>query len=741
MTKDKKNQTNYLNFGTVFAIIEEMTLKEIQTSYTDILDSLNQGALKTAFDLLQNLIFGTQTYVFQNKLNEMQETYQFMLRYFVEGTNDPMQKQIYANLISSAYEMADCIRHSIMQPTSPLIYYATGRNISIQPVDIATYIQQIQTGYDVEDYKRYESSVELLFNKIWATAFLSEEEVTPLCSVLKSQTFPASAKCQIVSALLLGLQISLDKEKLFLLFDAAHSDYCEVRIRAMIAICITLFTYRQRVDYYPGIRKRLEILSEIPDFTHVLTTIILRFILSRETEKVTHKLQEEIFPEMMKFAHKSKGIIFTDLSELSGDDMNPEWKDIMSNSNLAKKIEEYSMLHEEGIDVMHSTFIHLKNFSFFRNISNWFLPFTSKHSELSDKQNMDVSTLESLMQSSFMCNSDKYSLYFSMFQIPESQRNAMMSQLNGQLDEMNEQQTSELKSKKSEIENVTGQYVHDLYRFYKLHPRHAEFDDIFNTSLDFHMLPILKPWFSDAGTLLHIAELYLRKGYYDNALDIYNQLITNDSIDYMLFQKRGYCKQMTGDINGALEDYLRSEMINSDSKWVIRRIAGCYRALKQPAKALEFYLRFDKLSPDNISMLISIGHCYLELKNFSEALNYYFKADYLDPKSQKAHRAIAWCSFLAGKYSQAQKYYTQIIENQPQTHDYLNAGHTEWTLLHFKKALEYYTHAIQTESGDFNKFVDLFKQDIPDLESAGVNPSEIPLILDWLRYAISEKNA
>jgi hypothetical protein len=319
-----------------------MTSKEIQTSYASIHDSLNQGALKNAFDMLQGLISGTQSYSFQQKLNELQETYQYMLRYFVEGTNDPMQSQIYANLISSAYELADRIKHSSLQTASPLIYYATARNMSIQPADPDTYIQKIQTSYDIEDYKQYESTVELLFNKIWITAFLSEKDVSQLRYGLKSQSFPVAAKCQIISALLFGLQISFDKEKLYLLFDAAHSDGGEVRIHAIIAICLTIYTYRQRTDFYPGIRKRLEILGETPDFERILTTITLRFILSRETEKVTHRLQEEIFPEMMKFAHKNQGIILTDLSELSGDDMNPEWKDIMSDSNLAKKIEEYS---------------------------------------------------------------------------------------------------------------------------------------------------------------------------------------------------------------------------------------------------------------------------------------------------------------------------------------------------------------------------------------------------------------
>lgn len=461
---------------------------------------------------------------------------------------------------------------------------------------------------------------------------------------------------------------------------------------------------------------------------------MMRFILSRETEKVSHKLQEEILPEMLKLTSQKKGFFIADLSELMDDEMNPEWKDFLSNSSLARKIEEYSELHEEGVDIMHSTFIHLKNFHFFRKLSNWFLPFSSNHTELSDKHGIDAATLEMVMQASSMCNSDMYSMYFSLFQLPESQRNAMLNQLSGQLGEMKEQQGAELKSKKSRAEIITGSYIQDLYRFYKLHPRHPEFDDIFNQSLEFHLLPILKPWFSDTETLFHIAELYLRKGYYEAALTVYNELITKDMTDCVLLQKRGYCKQMTGDINGALEDYLRSEMINPDSKWVIRKIAGCYRTLKQSAKSLEYYLHLDKLSPDNTSILINIGHCYLELKQHDEALKYYFKADYLSPNNQKAWRAIAWCSFLTGKYGQAQNYYAKIIENQPYTHDYLNAGHTAYALRDIKKALEYYAEAILCESGDFDKFADLFTRDIPELTVAGIHPTEISLILDWLRY-------
>ena len=74
---------------------------------------------------------------------------------------------------------------------------------------------------------------------------------------------------------------------------------------------------------------------------------------------------------------------------------------------------------------------------------------------------------------------------------------------------------------------------------------------------------------------------------------------------------------MEGDLKGALEAYLHADLLNSESKWVIRRIAGCYRSLKQPEEALKYYRRYEALNPDNLSVQISIGHCHLELKDAS----------------------------------------------------------------------------------------------------------------------------
>lgn len=722
-----------------------MTPQEINKAYNRIIGSLDSKELKNAFDFIQSLISGSREYTFQDKLNELQDTYKYMLRYRVEGIKDPMQEQIYNNLQASTYELADAIKHKALAIESPLAFYNQRRNIQIQgnrsAISYPDLFRQLRDSHEVNNLTEYNELNIALFNKIWVSNLLSQEESSHIKEIIQDSELPYATGCQVVSALMLGLQAAFDKEKLLLLFDAAAHPNEEIKIRALISILITLYTYRKRTALYPRIEDRLGTLAEAPDFTKAIRTITLRFILARETEKITKKLQDEIIPEMMKLSPKiSNKINLKDFSpEQLGDEMNPEWENLFSDSTLGKKMEEFSELQQEGADVMHSTFVHLKNFPFFRDLSNWLLPFIPEHSSFSnfsDQSEGERQLLDSMSLAPFMCNSDKYSLYFSMMQMPVEARKMMMGQFSSQATEMIQQTQEELISKRGKLEIVTGQYIQDLYRFFKLYPGHLDFNDIFSMPLDFHNLAILKPYISDTETLTTIAEYYLRKNYFNDALVIFNKLAETEINSDILFQKIGYCMQMEGDLKGALNAYLRADLINSESKWVIRRIAGCYRSLKQPEEALKYYHRYEALNPDNLTVQISIGHCHLELKNYNEALKCFFKVDYLDNKSHKAWRPIAWCSFLTGKYDQARNYYKKILENQPNAQDLLNAGHTEWALQNIKGALAFYKKAVELADGDFFKFKELFNQDIQDLLIAGIEEKDVALMLDELRYTL-----
>lgn len=720
-----------------------MTLQEINKAYNRIVGSLDSKELKNAFDSLQALISGNREYSFQDKLNELQDTYKYMLRYRIEGVKDPMQEQIYNNLQASAYELADLVKQKALAVESPLSYYSRRRSLNAQPP--YTYSQlhnQLKVEYEAGKHKESDAFNTIIFNKIWVSGFLKTEETEEIRCILADEALPFTTGCQVVSALMLGLQAAFDKEKLLLLFDAANHPNEEINIRAFVSILITLYTYRKRTSLYPQIGNRLAALAEVPGFSKTIRTIILRFILARETEKITRKLQDEIIPEMMKLSPKlSNKINLKDITpEQLGEEMNPEWENFFSDGILNKKMEEFGELQQEGADVMHSTFVHLKHYPFFGELSNWLLPFTTEHSSFdmlfTQGNEAEKQMLNSMTLAAFMCNSDKYSLYFSMMQLPKEARMIMVNQFDSQATEMIRQNKEELMSRQLKQESLIGQYIQDLYRFFKLYPGHLDFTDIFTMPLDFHNLAILHPYISDKESLTAIAEYYLRKNYFSDALTIFDQLAATDQNSDILFQKIGYCKQMEGDLKGALEAYLHADLLNSESKWVIRRIAGCYRSLKQPEEALKYYRRYESLNPDNLSVQISIGHCHLELKDYNEALKCFFKVDYLDSKSHKAWRSIAWCSFLTGKYDQARNYYKKILDNQPNALDLLNAGHTEWALQNIKEALAYYQQAAQMENGDFRKFQEQFNQDIADLLIAGIEEADVALMMDQLRYKL-----
>ena len=57
-----------------------MTIQEINKAYNRIIGSLDEKELKNAFDFLQGLIAGIREYSFQDRLNELQDTYKYMLR-------------------------------------------------------------------------------------------------------------------------------------------------------------------------------------------------------------------------------------------------------------------------------------------------------------------------------------------------------------------------------------------------------------------------------------------------------------------------------------------------------------------------------------------------------------------------------------------------------------------------------------------------------------------------------------
>lgn len=739
--------------------------KQLKIKYNEICTNLSERKLKIAFDRIEKLIRENGQLVYLDEWRNLEQTYSYMLKYTVEGIQDPERQKIYRRLIVSVYALADKVYNAVRLKKSPAFEYDKMRTFHLNPaLNFKTVFDELEDSYlhgelisianesavksetTTPPEKTIQQKMTQLFNHFWLHDKFSDEERNFLQRFLENDQFPQTYKAFLISAVVLSLQRSFSEEKFSLLFEAYHSETIEIKQRALVGLLINLYKYDARLPFYPEIKARLQLLNEDATFKQNLERVIVQLIRSRETEAIQRKIKDEIIPEMIRISPTLKDKINLEelMGEEGGDDKNPEWEKIFEDSpGLLNKMEEFSEMQMEGADVFMGSFAMLKMFPFFNEFSNWFIPFFPENPDVKDlaqsSNEINRRVIDAIYSAPILCNSDKYSFCFSIGNLPEENRRFMAEGMNAEMNQFNELQSDEeLTNPGQKAGFVSNQYIQDLYRFYKLHPRKADFEDIFNWRFDFHnkfaLGDILK---EDDKILRNVAEYYFKKNYYEEAAEIFSYLLSVEK-NGELYQKLGFCHQNMGDYAAALHAYQKAELYDLNKLWNLNKIALCLRNLRQPQKALEYYLEAEKLDADNLKIQLNIGHCYLELEAFDKALQYYFKVEYLAPGNVKVWRPIGWCSFVTGKKEQAEKYFQKLLDAQPGKHDLMNMGHVQWALGNRKLALDFYKKSIAKENFTEKEFFEVFDEDLHYLLEQGVEKEDVPIMLDQLRYFVEE---
>jgi hypothetical protein len=269
------------------------------------------------------------------------------------------------------------------------------------------------------------------------------------------------------------------------------------------------------------------------------------------------------------------------------EDKNPDWERVFEDApDLLDKLQEISKLQMEGADVFMSAFARLKHFDFFNELVNWFRPFHTDNfivNEALKKEDFKSSVfIDGLSNSFFMCNSDKYSFCLNIQFMPELQKSMMMEMFNAELEGIRElQKEDEILNKSTNIKSIYSQYIHDLYRFYKLHPLKNEFLDIFNLKFDFYNSEFFKILITDDKILRNIAEFFFERDYFEQALDIFHFLNDKGDNSLEIFEKIAFCYQKLKKYNEALSFYNKAELYDSNRSWNLKKLALCNSYLKK----------------------------------------------------------------------------------------------------------------------------------------------------------------
>ena len=735
-----------------------MNIQEIKRKQLNIAKQLTNKQLKDALDALGELVKETQNSTLIDAHYNIETSYKSLLRYTVEGILDPERQKIYNQIIADLFNLSDSIFFILKSTYSSDFIYEVKRkhkSDSISIEDKTKAIDQKLEKWQLMENKEGAFSPELnqdfedLFEWLMTQPQLykNEKEIEHL---FVDGNIPWTQQCILVSAVTLLCMNHFNMNALNLLFKLIKHPNLEVKQRALVGLLLILFKFDERLKYYPSITKQLiELQSNIP--TSILQGVIIQIMRTLETEGLARKFTDEILPEVARIHPNLRDRL--DLDNILGENLmegkNPDWEDIFSDSpELLGKLEEFSKLQMEGADLFVSTFRMLKHFPFFNQTSNWFLPFSYPNPQvdeiLKDEtgpfKNPDI--IESMASAGLLCNSDKYSLILSIPVMPQGQKEMMGQMFLAEIGAAREVEKSDaLIDPDKQALSISNQYIQDLYRFFRVHPRKNSMEDPFSWKLDFHNKGFVTHLFPHKELLPTLGDYLFKKDRYSEALEVFNSMTSSkpEELNIQVIQKIAFCYQQEKNYEKALENYLKADLIDSHQVWNLKKIALCYHYLKDSEKALKYYQKAEKVDPNNLHTQVSIGHSLLEMKEFDEALKYYFKVEYLDPKNKKVWRPIVWCAFTLGKFDQAEKYCLKLIDDAPTQNDYLNMGHITWSKRNRQEALEWYQKCVTHSNYSLDKFLEAFANDKETLIKHNIDANDIPIMLDQLRYYLENK--
>jgi tetratricopeptide (TPR) repeat protein len=729
-----------------------------------IADLVAKRRVKQSLDQLNKIIEQTGKADFREEIEEITLTYKNMLLYTIEGVEDPEREKIYNRLLISILTLTDRAKQDILSQQSGWHTYwikeqmereqkLSGKAVVESVSDLTFYPEIVKhlnrteknaPVHGTDEAKTHQKLLRNLFNRLWLKDYYGDTEKELISLISKESSFDWYERSLFVSAITLSCLRVFQPAKTEMLFNLCSDRSDHIKGRALAGVILVLHRHNRILSLYPEINEKLSQAGNEERFKEQCRIIALQLLRSRETEKVGKKLTEEILPQVAKLQPKIEEKLDLDniLPKDISDDKNPDWSEFFSESEeIYKSFEELSKLQMEGADVYMQAFANLKHFDFFKDFLNWFLPFYPDHEVVDEIFRDEIlgpgtnELAEALHKTPFICNSDKYSLLLNLKHLPPQQKSMMLKVFRMELEGLAQMEDGEIVTDPYRDFRISiTQYLQDLYRFFKISPYRKEFEDIFDSRLDIYNTDFYRNFCSTPEADLSMGDYLFNKDFYPEALDIYAARIKSEPSNVQLYEKMGYCHQQLGSYSKALVEYRKAELIER-RVWNIKKIGLCLRKLEKHEEALDYYLQASDLEPENTHTTIMIAHCYLDIKDYENALKYYFIVEYNQPGNERIIRPIAWCYFALGKFEESKRYYSRMDSSQTTYHDFINMGHLALCMGERSKAVEFYKRGISAEGMKGTGFINTMKYDEDLLLKHGVNPSDIPIITDYLLFS------
>lgn len=640
-------------------------------------NALRKSDLSSAITLLYQRAKDIGNYNLQTSLDEVEATYRAMLTYLLQGYVDTEISKRREDLALQLYiinDQADRLeRIAADDKQSRYIFaYKSSKSHSLQ---------NIQQRLEVElPYEEHDEEMGRLFNIIWTSDVWSKIDYEIASSILSSYNISVNDKAVFISAVTLSLMEMFDVKKFQLLFDAYLYPEAIISQRALVGLVITIRMYDARFETFPELKSRLSIYADDPRFIRELTDTLIMMQYSCITDKVTSKLQNDIFPTLMKKQDNINNMSLEELRKkytIHGE--NPDWID----KKAEKSIKEMGTLQLEGADIYMSTFRYMKGYPFFNKFHHWFTPFDTKNPKIVEITNGAINgngnLLSLILKNNAFCNSDLYSFCYMLNSLCAKDREFITGHVSEQFSEEDKELLSSIEIKDSSLKakEECRKYIFDIYRVFVCYPFFNQFENPFkrykqnaegeNVPATFSPFETKAFHFLTANRdeMLNMAEFFMRKEFYAEALEMFNsanpQPIEEDA---NIWQKIGFCRQKLGKEKSAYKAYILADELHPDSRWTMTHIAQLSQKMEIYDTAINYYDMLLLQGSENLRFITNKAICQMKSKLYEEAIKTLYQGYYLDENSIVVQQYLIECYIRTRQTEKACELIKRLISDE-----------------------------------------------------------------------------
>ena len=692
---------------------------EVQSDLNKVFQNIKANNLSGAISGLEIFLSSHPHQVNSDRLHAILTELQLMADYWKRGFKDPQLPNLYQKLMQRMYVLcANISRQYNISQSSYLLSLQSKVRLSARdfsPLNIReeleTFVSEIAMLELEPEHKRearqqtiyaqHQQTMDILFNYLFTSDQWIDSLATSMEDILVSPTVDSNDQQLMIGGIMLSLLEHFDMAKfrtLVHVYERSEDEY--VRQRALVGWALTLDSSLAAV--YPEQIELVEKLVEQEQCRRELLELQQQLIMTMNAEEDTKTIQRDIIPNLVngqQFRMTRNG-----LEEAEEDPM----QDILNPGESERKMEQLEEsyhrmmdMQKQGSDIYFGGFSQMKRFSFFVELSNWFIPFSIHHPAITEimKSMGNSRFLQSMVEMGPFCNSDKYSFALAFQQVVSQIPKNILDMLDKGEATLNEVNMAELR-KPSYFRLV---YLQDLYRFYRLFSQKSCFSSPFDKDRRRYLF-CADPIFSKThleSSFNEITAFLLKRKRMEEAGRVLRNYGASRR-DFQFWVMSGYLMQHIGlsivkDYDD-LDCYQEALKLQPDNE---RALVGYGRSLfarEMYEEALETYNKLVDINPEKKSYLLNRAVSMTNLGQYTGALKDLYRLNYEAPDDQNVSRVLAWALVCEGKYDAAVKIYNELLNGDVEADDLLNYGYCLWFSGHIDEAADCF-HRFLKETG------------------------------------------